>query len=148
LVGSLIVREILWAVDGRLVLLGLIVVLAGATASNLEPVRPAGATAAERAREVAIDAVLVDVDHTQLCYFRRRGVYADTIPSLQFAGGRFMRLALQHDLDITLRTEDDERWYQVRVTGFGIDGVLERRGEKLERLDVGDRLKPAVAHGC
>src|SRR6185436_9288529 len=93
LVGSLIVREILCAVDGRLVLLGLIVVLAGATVRNLDPVRPAGADAAERASERALAAVLVDVDHTQQCYFRRRDQYADTVPSLQFAGGRFMRLA-------------------------------------------------------
>ena len=134
--------------DGRLVLLGLIVVLAGVTARNLQPVQSAGATQAERARELAADAVLVDVDHTQLCYFRRRGQYADTIPSLQFAGGRFMRLALQHDLDISLRTRDEGRWYQVRVTGYGIDGVLERGGDRLARLDVGDRASPAVADAC
>jgi hypothetical protein len=135
-------------VDGRLVLLGLIVVAAGLTARNLQPVRPAGAMAAERAREVAVDDVLVDVDHTQLCYFRRRGVYADTIPSLQFAGGRFMRLALQHDLDISLRTRAGEAWYQVRVSGYGIDGVLERDGTRLARLDVGDRPQPAVTDAC
>ena len=63
--------------DGRLVLLGLIVVLAGAAARNLDPVRPAGADAAERASERALDAALVDVDHTQQCYFRRRDRYAD-----------------------------------------------------------------------
>ena len=134
--------------DGRLVLLGFIVVLAGVTARNLQPVRPAGALQAERASERAVDAVLVDVDHTQQCYFRRRDRYADTVPSLQFAGGRFMRLALQHDLDISLRVEDDARWYQVRVSGFGVRGVLERRGPTLERLDVGDRAKPAVARAC
>jgi hypothetical protein len=135
-------------VDGRLVLLGVIVVLAGVTARNLQPVRPAAAVQAEQASERAVDAVLVDVDHTQLCYFRRRGQYADTIPSLQFAGGRFMRLALQNDLDITLRTKDRGRWYQVRVSGFGITGVLERRGAELLRVDVGDRRPPAVASGC
>ena len=134
--------------DGRLVLLGFIVVLAGATARNLQPVRPAGAVQAEKARELAVDAVLVDVDHTQLCYFRRRGQYADTVPSLQFAGGRFMRIALSNELDISLRTEDDARWYQVRVSGFGVRAVLERRGPTLERLDVGDRAKPAVAREC
>jgi hypothetical protein len=75
-------------------------------------------------------------------------VYADTIPSLQFAGGRFMRLALQHDLDISLRTRDDAGSYQVRVTGYGIDGVLERDGPQLARLDVGDRRKPAVTDAC
>ena len=93
-------------------------------------------------------AVLVDVDHTQQCYYRRRDQYADTVPSLQFAGGRFMRLALRNDLDITLATRDDGRWYQVRVTGFGIDGVIERDGRDLVRLDVGDRAKPAVTREC
>ena len=134
--------------DGRLVLLGFIVVLAGVTARNLDPVRPQGAAAAERAGERALDAVLVDVDHTQQCYFRRRDRYADTVPSLQFAGGRFMRLALRYDLDITLATRDEGAWYQVRVTGYGMDGVLERDGEALVRLDVGDRDKPAVASEC
>jgi hypothetical protein len=148
LVGSVIVREILCAVDGRLVLLGFIVVVAGVAVRNTEPVRPAGAAAAERASERALAAVLVDVDHTQQCYFRRRDRYADTVPSLQFAGGRFMRLALRNDLDITLTTRDDGRWYQVRVTGFGIDGVLERDGEELVRLDVGDREKPVVTDEC
>jgi hypothetical protein len=148
LVGSLIVREILCAVDGRLVLLGFIVVVAGVAARNTQPVRPAGTAAAERASERALDAVLVDVDHTQQCYFRRRDRYADTVPSLQFAGGRFMRLALRNNLDITLTTRDEGRWYQVRVTGFGIDGVLERDGRKLVRLEVGDREKPAVTTEC
>ena len=134
--------------DGRLVLLGFIVVLAGVTARNLDPVRPEGAAAAERASERALAAVLVDVDHTQQCYFRRREQYADTVPSLQFAGGRFMRLALRNDLDITLNTRDDGRWYQVRVTGFGIDGVIERDGRELVRVDVGDRAKPVVTDGC
>src|SRR5919109_962214 len=96
LVGSLMTGRwyVLVIMDGRFVLLGFIVVIAGVTARNLQPVRSAGAVAAER----AVDAVLVDVDHTQLCYFRRRGQYADTIPSLQFAGGRFMRPALTHHL--------------------------------------------------
>ena len=134
--------------DGRLVLLGFIVVLAGATARNLDPVRPAGADAAERAGERALDAALVDVDHTQQCYFRRRDRYADTVPSLQFAGGRFMRFALRYDLDITLATRDEGRWYQVRVTGFGIEGVIERDGRELARVDVGDRAKPVVTDGC
>jgi hypothetical protein len=135
-------------VDGRLVLLGLIVVIAGATVRNLDPVRPAGADAAERASERALAAVLVEVDRTQQCYYRRRDRYADTVPSLQFARGHFMRRALQNDLDITLTTRDEGRWYQVRVTGFGIDGVLERDRRELVRLDVGDREKPAVASEC
>jgi hypothetical protein len=148
LVGSLIVREILCAVDGRLVLLGFIVVVAGVTARNLQPVRSAGSTAAARASERAVDAVLVDVDHTQQCYFRRRDRYADTVPSLQFAGGRVMRLALSNNLDITLSTRDEGRWYQVRVTGFGIEGVIEREKRELVRLEVGDREKPAVTREC
>jgi hypothetical protein len=135
-------------VDGRLVLLGLIVVLAGATVRNLDPVRPAGADAAERATERALDTVLVEVDRTQQCYFRRRDQYADTVPSLQFARGHFMRLALTHHLDISLSTREQGRWYQARVSGFGIDGVIERDGTELVRLDVGDRAKPVVTDGC
>ena len=130
--------------DGRFVLLGFVVVIAGVTARNLQPVRSAGAVAAER----AVDAVLVDVDHTQLCYFRRRGQYADTIPSLQFAGGRFMRPALQNDLDITLATRDKGRSYEARVSGFGVKGVLARRGTDLVRLGVGDRPRPPVSSAC
>jgi hypothetical protein len=135
-------------VDGRLVFLGFIVVLAGATARNLQPVRPEGAVAAERARERAIDLVLADVDHTQLCYRRRRGQYADTVPSLQFAGGRFMRPALQNDLDITLHTNDGGDQYEVRVSGLGINAELERHGLELAHLDVGDRAKPVLATAC
>jgi hypothetical protein len=135
-------------VDGRFVLLGLIVVIAGTTARNLQPVRQPAEELADRARERALDTVLVEVDRAQLCYLERRRQYADTIPSLQFAGGRFMRPALQNDLDITLRTRDDDRWYQVRVSAFGINGVLERRGTELVRLDVGDRRSPPVARGC
>ena len=70
-------------------------VIAGVTARNLQPVRPAGAVAAERAQERAVDAVLVEVDRAQLCYRRRRDQYADTLPSLAFAGGHYMRTALQ-----------------------------------------------------
>jgi hypothetical protein len=135
-------------VDGRLVLLGFIVVLAGVAARNTQPVRPDGAVAAERVKERALDAVLVEVDRTQQCYYRRRDRYADTIPSLQFARGHFMRRALENDLDITLTTRDEGRWYQVRVTGFGIDGVIERDGTALVRVDVGDRAKPVVTDGC
>jgi hypothetical protein len=141
-------REILRAVDGRIVLLGLIVVLAAFTARNLQPVRPAGAVAAEAAQEQAVDAILVEVDRTQLCYARRRGLYADTVPSLQFAGGRFMRLALRHDLDITLFTRDGGRSYEALVSGLGIRGVIGRRGRDLVRLDVGDRRAPVPAARC
>ena len=134
--------------DGRLVLLGFIVVLAGVAARNTEPVRSDGAAAVERAKERALDAVLVEVDRTQQCYYRRRDRYADTVPSLQFARGHFMRRALENDLDITLTTRDEGRWYQVRVTGFGIDGVLERKDRELVRIEVGDREKPTVTTEC
>ena len=106
--------------DSRLVFLGFIVVLAGVTAHNLQPVRPAGAIAAEQAQERALDAVLIDLDHAQICYARRRSQYADTIPSLQFAGGAYMRIAQQHDLDISLFTRDGGRSYEARVSGVGI----------------------------
>jgi hypothetical protein len=135
-------------VDGRFVLLGLIVVIAGTTARNLQPVQSPGQELADRARERALDAVLIEVDRSQLCYRARRRQYADTIPSLQFARGHFMRRALQHDLDINLRTSEDGQSYEERVTGEGVHAVLARRGIEVTRLDVGDRAPPQVASDC
>jgi hypothetical protein len=135
-------------VDGRLVFLGFIVVIAGLTARNLQPVRPAGAVAAEHAQQRALDAVLIDLDHAQLCYARRRSQYADTIPSLQFAGGSYMRIATQHDLDISLFARDGGQSYEARVSGVGIDGVIGRHGAEIVKLDVGDRRAPAPVSAC
>ena len=128
--------------DGRLVLLALIVALAVMVMRDMEPARSAG----ELARERAADAVLVEVDRTQLCYRQRRHRYAETIPSLQFAGGHFMRTALTHDLDIRLEVRGDG--YVQRITGEGIDVVLERRGGEIVRLEVGDRSAPRPARAC
>ena len=128
--------------DGRLVLLGLIVVIAVLVARDMDPARPASALARER----AADAVLVEVDRTQLCYRARRHRYAATIPSLQFAGGRFMRLALRHELDIQLRATGDG--YIQRVTGDGIDSLVERRGPDVARLEVAGRTPPNLADTC
>jgi hypothetical protein len=128
--------------DGRLVLLALIVVIALVVARDMEPARSAALVARER----AVDAVLVEVDRTQQCYHRRRHRYADTIPSLQFAGGHFMRTALAHDLDIHLAVSGDG--YTQRITGSGVDALLERRGSEVVRLEVGDREKPRPAAGC
>ena len=134
--------------DGRLVLLGFIVVVAGVTARNLEPVRSAGTAAAERAQERAVDAVVVGVDQAQLCYLGRRDTYADTIPSLAFSGGHYMRTALQHGLDITLHTTRGGHAYEQRVTGDGVDAVVARRGLEVVRLDVGGRPAPRLASSC
>jgi hypothetical protein len=90
--------------------------------------------------------VLVEVDRTQQCYRQRRRSYAETIPSLQFAGGHFMRTALRHGLDIHLSADDDH--YVQRITGEGVDATLERRGAELVRLEVGDRATPRLMHGC
>ncbi|HWM08903.1 MAG TPA: hypothetical protein VNO82_06155, partial [Solirubrobacteraceae bacterium] len=90
--------------------------------------------------------VLVEVDRTQQCYYARRERYAATVPSLQFARGRFMRTALVNELDIHLRASGDG--YVQRITGSGIDAVLERRGSELVRLDVGDRPSPELVDGC
>lgn len=128
--------------DGRLVLLGLIVVMAVIVARDMEPAR----SAQQVARDRAVDAVLVEVDRTQQCYRSRRRRYAETIPSLQFAGGHFMRTALTHDLDIHLRASGDR--YVQRITGTGVDAVLERRGAEVVRLSVGDRAAPALASRC
>ena len=89
--------------DGRLVLLGLIVAIAFVVARDMQPARPAAVVARER----AADLVLVEVDRTQLCYRERRRRYAATVPSLQFAGGHFMRLTLRHELDIHLEAGGD-----------------------------------------
>jgi hypothetical protein len=129
-------------VDGRLVFLGLIVALAVVVVRDMEPAR----SAAQLVRDRAVDAVLVEVDRTQLCYRQRRHRYAETIPSLQFAGGHFMRTALTHNLDIRLEVRGDG--YVQRVTGEGVDAVLERRGGELVRLSVGDRAAPRPAAAC
>jgi hypothetical protein len=127
-------------VDGRLVLLGLIVVITVVVARDMEP----AASAEQLARERAATTVLVEVDRTQQCYFRRRHRYARTIPSLQFAGGHFMRTALRHRFDIELRATPGG--YVQRVTGDGVEAVLERRGTDVVRLDApGD---PQLAPGC
>jgi hypothetical protein len=135
-------RRTVRRVDGRLILLGLIVVLAVVVMRDMEPAR----SAAQLARDRAADAVLVEVDRTQLCYRQRRHRYAATIPSLQFAGGHFMRTALTHDLDIRLSVRGDG--YVQRITGEGVDAVLERQGDELVRLWVGDRAAPRPAAGC
>ena len=134
--------------DGRFVLLGCIVVVAGFTARNLQPVRPAGAVAAEQAQQHAVDAVLVELDRTQLCYARRQDEYADTLPSLAFAGGHYMRTAMENHLDITLQTRDGGHAYEARVSGDGADGVIGREGDELVTLDVGDRRTPVPAASC
>jgi hypothetical protein len=141
-------REILCAVDGRFVLLGCIVVVAGFTARNLQPVRPAGAVAAEQAQQRAVDAVLVEVDRAQLCYSQRRHESADTIPSLAFAGGHYMRLAMENRLDITLQTRNGGHAYEARVSGEGAHAVIGRSGDEVVKLDVGDRRTPVTATGC
>jgi len=135
-------------VDGRLVLLGLVVVIAGATAWDLEPSRPAADVRAERARERVVDTVLVEVDRTQLCRLRFRERYAASVPSLQFSGGRFARLAYANDLDIDLQATADGRGYVQRITGAGVSAMVERRGAELVRVHVGDRRPPRLDSEC
>ena len=130
--------------DGRLVLLGLIVAITFVVARDMEPARPAEVLARER----AADAVLVEIDRAQLCRLARRHSYADTVPSLLFTGGRFMRTALGNNLDIHLDTSAGGQVYRQRITGEGIDTVLERRGTGLVRFEVGDRPPPRLAKGC
>jgi hypothetical protein len=131
-------------VDGRLVLLGLIVAMALVVARDMEPARPAAVLARER----AADAVLVEIDRAQLCRLERRHAFADTVPSLLFTGGRFMRTALQNELDIQLEASADRQFYRLRVTGEMVDASLERRGADVVALDVGDRPAPRLARGC
>ncbi len=131
-------------VDGRLVLLGLIIGLTFVVARDLEPARPAAVLARER----AADAVLVEVDRAQQCRWARRRAYADTVPSLLFTGGRFMRTALQNELDIQLKASADRQVYRLRVIGDLVDASLERRGADLVALEVGDRPAPRLARRC
>ena len=131
-------------VDGRLVLLGLIVVIAVVVARDMEPARPAAVLARER----AADAVLVEIDRVQLCRMEQRHAYADTVPSLLFTGGRFMRTALQNKLDIQLATSAGGQAYRLRVTGDMIDASLERRGADIVTLEVGDRPAPRLSSSC
>ena len=134
-------------VDGRLVLLGLIVTIAFVVARDMQPARPAAVLARER----AADAVLVEIDRAQLCRRSRRHAYADTVPSLLFTGGRFMRTALQNELDIQLEASADRQDYRLRVTGDMVDVALERRGADLVALEVGDRPAPRLGvagHGA
>ena len=130
--------------DGRLVLLGLIVAIAFVAARDLEPARPAAVLARER----AADAVLAEIDRAQLCRLARRHAFADTVPSLLFTGGSFMRTALSNNLDIHLDTSADGQVYRQRITGEGVDVGLERRGADVVRLEVGDRPAPRLARGC
>jgi hypothetical protein len=136
------------AVDGRLVFLGLVVVLAASAAKDLTPVRSARAVQADAARARAVDSVLVSVDRAQQCYFRRRERYADTISSLQFAGGSYMRTALNNGLDIELTASEDGQSYAQRVAGTDVAAELARRGAEVRRLDVGGRPRPPLAEGC
>jgi hypothetical protein len=133
-------------VDGRLVFLVLIVAIAAMVARDMDPERPAAEARTALARERAADTVLVEVDRTQLCYRRRRHRYAETLPSLQFAGGRFMRLALRHQLDIHVKATGDG--YVQRITGDGIDSLVERRGPDVVRLEVAGRAAPNLADAC
>ena len=130
--------------DGRLVLLGLIVAITFVVARDMEPARPAEVLARER----AANAVLVEIDRAQLCRLARRHAYADTVPSLLFTGGRFMRTALSNNLDIHLNTSAGGQVYRQRITGEGIDTVLERRGTGIVRFEVGDRPPPRLAKSC
>lgn len=130
--------------DGRIVFLVLVVVLAVIAARDLDAERPPAVVARER----ALDAVLVEVDRAQLCRRTRRRDYAATVPSLQFSGGSFMRTALRHGLDISLATTGDGSGYVQRVSGPGVEGLVERRGAAVVRLDVGDRPPPRLAASC
>ena len=134
--------------DGRLVLLGVIVALAVLTARDLQPARPAREARAELARQRAADFVVVEVDRAQQCRLATRRRYAATVPSLQFTSGSFMRTALRHHLDIQLEATAGGRGYIQRVTGAGVHALVERRGTELVRVDVGDRRPPVLADGC
>jgi hypothetical protein len=117
-------------VDGRLVLLGLIVGIAIVVARDMEP--------AQTPRELAAAAVLVEIDRVQQCMFARRERYTDSTQSLQLWRGRFMRTAYRNDLQISLRAYPGG--YAQRVTGDGVALRLERRFEDVVEAPDGVAL--------
>jgi hypothetical protein len=132
-------------VDGRLVLLALVVVLAVAIAVDFGPVQPPQEVRAQEQRERTAAAVLVEVDCAQQRRFRFRGEYAAGVPSLQLWGAaEFARDARVAELDVDVRATLGGRGYAVRVAGIDVLALLERRDGRLTRLDTGDRPRPPV----
>jgi hypothetical protein len=132
-------------VDGRLILLALVVVLAVAIAVDFGPVRPAADERAQQQRERTADAVLVEVDCAQQRRFRFRGEYAGGLPALQLWGAaEFTRDARQAALEVDVRTIRGGRGYALRIAATDVLARLERRDGQLTRLDTGDRARPPV----
>ncbi len=127
--------------DGRLVLLALVVVLAVAIAWDSGPERPRADAAAER----TADAVLVEVDCAQQRRWRFRGEYADGVPALGLWGAaEFTRDAREARLDVDVQTSANGRAYALTITGVDELARLERRDGELTRLETGDRARPPV----
>ena len=131
--------------DGRLVLLALVVVLAVAIAWDFGPVRPPEEVRAQAQRERTADAVLIEVDCAQQRRFRFRGEYAGGVAALGLWGAaEFTRDARVAELDVNVRATLGGRGYAVRVAGTEVLALLERRDGQLTRLDTGDRARPPV----
>ena len=127
--------------DGRLVLLALVVVLAVGIAADFGPRRPEADAAAER----TADAVLVEVDCAQQRRWRFRGEYASGLPALQLWGAaEFTRDARMAELDVDVSATEDGRSYAVRIAAADELARLERRDGELTRLETGDRKRPPV----
>jgi hypothetical protein len=128
-------------VDGRIVLLALVVVLAVGIAADFGPKRPHADAAAER----TADAVLVEVDCAQQRRFRFRGEYAGGVPALQLWGvAEFTRDVREARLEVDVQASANGRAYAVRVAGADELARLERRDGELTRLETGDRARPPV----
>ncbi|CAA9511409.1 MAG: hypothetical protein AVDCRST_MAG30-2506 [uncultured Solirubrobacteraceae bacterium] len=111
-------------------------------------------TAAERS--AAVTALLVRVDHAEQCHWERFGRYSSNVLDLEANGMRsasgsvptsgITGLASLHRLRLTLETDRGGRSYVQRVTGRGVDTVIERRGTDF--VDYGDFGYRNLRRGC
>jgi hypothetical protein len=81
-------------------------------------------------------ALLVEVDHAELCHWQRYGRYGN-LPDLGETmealdpdrfGGTMVSSASEAHLDLDLQLSRSGRSYVQRITGRGVDTYVERRG--------------------
>ena len=101
-------------------------------------------------------ALLVRVDHAEQCHWERFGRYSSNVleleanvmrvkPRTRDASG-IASFASIHRLDVALETDRAGKRYVQRVTGRGVDTVVERRGTDF--VDYGDYGYRNLRRGC